>query len=203
MVASSVCCLHFLRSTTLLITALLLLNIATQHWEVAHKAGRRYTCSAATRRIAVFYGSYSTADDMAWGAMWLYNATRQQMWLDTVRCEPALIRWACLLVRALSNRLPKSKGALLLCFNHQKERQRAYSRKSWAQKYAMLADRPRTPSTRASTPPMTAHTPGTSPMVRLSPALRCLQLFISIAPATACIRHAGRMYTSEQCHIGL
>lgn len=37
--------------------------------------------------MAVFYGSYSVADDMAWGAMWLYNATRQQMWLDTVCCR--------------------------------------------------------------------------------------------------------------------
>ena len=50
--------------------------------------GPRYTCALATRRIAVFYGSYSVADDLAWGAMWLYKATGQQTWLDTVR--PAL-----------------------------------------------------------------------------------------------------------------
>ena len=45
----------------------------------------RYTCDPATRRIAVFYGSFSVADDLAWGAMWLYKATGQQSWLDTVR----------------------------------------------------------------------------------------------------------------------
>ncbi|KAK9841861.1 hypothetical protein WJX81_007858 [Elliptochloris bilobata] len=45
--------------------------------------GAKYTCAAATRRIAVFYGSYSIADDLAWGAMWLYKATGLQMWLDT------------------------------------------------------------------------------------------------------------------------
>lgn len=58
------------------------------HVKRSHKplaCAPRYTCALATRRIAVFYGSYSVADDLAWGAMWLYKATGQQTWLDTVR----------------------------------------------------------------------------------------------------------------------
>lgn len=157
----------------------------------AQEARCRYTCAAATRRVAVFYGSYSTADDMAWGAMWLYNATRQQMWLDTVSCEPALIAesalgmpfYACLVCQAAH-----IKATLLLCV-HQQTRQKAWtSQEALKQSYGQ--------ATHALYKSQYTTNDGAYPWYfSYGAALPCLgaacQLFISIAPAL--LLHANAM----------